>query len=62
MDCNVYKGFEEGMEKSFKEANDLKESIDALPDSGIPKELKENRDFDQFRTLPMTNEFFRSEL
>ena len=37
---NVYKGFEQGMENAFREANTLKESIDALPDSSIPKELK----------------------
>lgn len=37
---NVYRGFEQGMESAFNEANRLKEKIDELPDSGIPKELK----------------------
>ena len=58
--ANVYKGFEEGMEKAFKEANDLKDSIDALPDSGIPKELKENSkiDFDSVHDITNAEEFF----
>lgn len=57
---NVYKGFEQGMESSFKEANSLKESIDALPDSGIPKELKENtrKDFDTIEDILQDNFFF----
>lgn len=57
--ANVYKGFEQGMENSFKEANTLKESIDALPDSGIPKELKENTkgDFETIKEITNDNEF-----
>jgi hypothetical protein len=57
--ANVYKGFELGMESAFKEANTLKESIDALPDSGIPKELKENteNDFSIVQEITNDNEF-----
>ena len=57
--ANVYKGFEQGMESAFKEANALKESIDALPDSGIPKELKENTaaDFNTVEDITNDNEF-----
>ena len=40
--ANVYKAFSRGMEDPFKDVNALKASIDSLPDSGIPKELKEN--------------------
>ena len=56
---NVYKGFEQGMKSSFKEANSLKESIDALPDSGIPKELKENTEvyFVTIQEITNDNEF-----
>ncbi|PLX07263.1 MAG: hypothetical protein C0594_06440, partial [Marinilabiliales bacterium] len=56
---NVNKGFEQGMESAFKEANVLKESIDALPDSGIPKELKENTktDFNTIEDITNDNEF-----
>lgn len=58
--ANVYKGFEEGVESSFKEANSLKESIDALPDSGIPKELRENtkKDFETIQDITSDSEFF----
>ena len=47
------------MESAFKEANALKESIDALPDSGIPKELKENTaaDFNTVEDITNDNEF-----
>lgn len=48
--ANVYKGFSQGMEAAFKEANALKEDINALPDSGIPLELKENVESD-FQTV-----------
>jgi hypothetical protein len=56
---NVYRGFEQGMESVFKEANALKESIDALPDSDIPKELKENTesDFNTVKEITNDNEF-----
>jgi hypothetical protein len=58
--ANVYKGFEQGIENSFKEANALKNSIEALPDSGIPKELKENTnsDFEIIQEIMNDNEFF----
>ncbi|MCS5488898.1 BREX system P-loop protein BrxC [Algoriphagus limi] len=57
---SVYKGFEQGMESAFKEANSLKESIDALPDSGILKELKENtqKDFDTIQDIISDDTFF----
>jgi len=57
--ANVYKGFEQGIESAFQEANALKESIDALPDSGIPKELKENTldDFNTIEDIINDNEF-----
>jgi hypothetical protein len=57
--ANVYKGFEQGMESSFKEVNTLEESINALPDSGIPKELKENTesDFNTVEDITNDNEF-----
>ena len=54
--ANVNKGFEQGMESAFKEANILKESIDALPDSGIPKELKENSEGDFIIIQEITND------
>lgn len=54
--ANVHKGFEQGMESAFKEANTLKESIDALPDSGIPKELKENSEGDFIIIQEITND------
>ena len=54
--ANVYKGFEQGMESDFKEANTLKESIDALPDSGIPKELKVNTEIDFSTVQEITND------
>jgi len=57
--ANVNKGFEQGMEGSFKESNALKESINALPDSGIPKEFKENTesDFNTVQEITNDNEF-----
>lgn len=57
---NVYKGFEQGMESSFKEANSLKDSIEALPDSGLPKELKENsqKDFQTIEDILQDEAFF----
>lgn len=57
--ANVYRGFEQGMESSFKEANALKENIDALPDSGIPKELKVNTAsyFKTVKDITNDNEF-----
>jgi hypothetical protein len=54
--ANVNKGFEQGMESAFKEANILKESINALPDSGIPKELKENSEGDFIIIQEITND------
>ncbi|QOW09785.1 BREX system P-loop protein BrxC [Kaistella flava (ex Peng et al. 2021)] len=46
--AEVQKGFDNGIEESFIEANDLKKSISELPDSGLLKDLKENaqNDFD----------------
>ena len=57
--AKVYKGFEDGMESSFKEVNILKESIDNLPDSGILKELKENAkdDFETVHEITNNNDF-----
>jgi hypothetical protein len=57
---NVYRGFEQGMEIAFRDANYLKESIDALPDSGLPKELKENtrKDFQTIEDIISDNSFF----
>ena len=56
---NVYKGFENGIENAFKEVNILKSNINALPNSGIPKELKENTqsDFDLVEEITNDNEF-----
>lgn len=58
--ASVYKGFEHGMESSFKEANSLKESIEALPDSGIPEELKENtkKDFGTIEEITSDSNFY----
>ncbi len=58
--ASVYKGFEQGMEKSFQEANSLKESIYALPDSGIPYELKENTrgDFETIQDITSDSGFY----
>lgn len=57
---NVYKGFEQEMETSFKEANTLKDSIESLPDFGIPKELKEytTKSFDTIQEITNDGEFF----
>ncbi|WP_027137224.1 BREX system P-loop protein BrxC [Gaetbulibacter saemankumensis] len=38
---SVQQAFEKGVKKVFKKAIDLKVSVDNLPDSGIPKELKD---------------------
>jgi hypothetical protein len=48
------------MEKSFQEANSLKESIYALPDSGIPYELKENTrgDFETIQDITSDSGFY----
>ncbi|MFC5191889.1 BREX system P-loop protein BrxC [Algoriphagus aquatilis] len=58
--ASVHKGFEQGMEHAFKEANSLKDSIEALPDSGIPKELKENtrKDFEAIEDILSDHSFF----
>lgn len=57
---SVYKGFKVGMESSFREAKTLKENIEALPDSGIPKELKENsrNDFEIIADIINDDAFF----
>jgi len=57
--ANVYKGFAQGMESSFKDANTLEDSINALPDSGILKELKEDTesDFNTVKEITNDNEF-----
>uniref|UniRef100_UPI00404841D9 BREX system P-loop protein BrxC n=1 Tax=Algoriphagus sp. TaxID=1872435 RepID=UPI00404841D9 len=57
---SVNRGFEQGMESAFREANYLKENIDSLPDSGLPKELKENtrKDFQTIEDIISDNSFF----
>jgi adenosyl cobinamide kinase/adenosyl cobinamide phosphate guanylyltransferase len=57
--ANVHKGFEDGMEGSFKEARELKESVNSLPDSGIPKALKGNteKDFEIVHEILNDNDF-----
>lgn len=58
--AKVYNGFEKGVEASFKEANSLKESIDSLPDSGIPQQLKEytKNSFDTIQEITNDEDFF----
>jgi hypothetical protein len=55
----VNQGFERGMESAFQAANSLKDSIEGLPDSGIPKELKDNTkgDFDIINDITDDHEF-----
>ena len=56
----VHKEFQNGMEDVFKEANILKSSIDALPNSGLPMELKKSaeNEFDIVEEITNDTEFF----
>ncbi|WP_373707968.1 BREX system P-loop protein BrxC [Kaistella sp.] len=55
----VHKGFENGMEKSFRIANDLRKNIENLPDSGLLKDLKESTqsDFDLVKEITADEAF-----
>lgn len=55
----VHQTFEKGVKKIFKKAIDLKVSVDNLPDSGIPKELKDatQSHFDTVKEVMESDDF-----
>lgn len=59
----VYEAFRSGVKKEFKKALDLKKAIHDLPDSGIPKDLKDDTklDFDTIEQI-MTSEDFVNDI
>jgi len=56
---DVYIAFEEGAKKNFKRALDLRKAISDLPDSGIPKELKDEaqKEFDRIEEVTSDENF-----
>lgn len=56
---SVHTKFQNGIKKDFKLANELRTAINQLPDSGIPKELKDNTaaDFDKIDEIMKDNDF-----
>lgn len=55
----VHASFESGVKKNFTRAIDLKSAIEDLPDSGIPKELKDaaHKDFEKIADIMQSENF-----